>query len=79
MVGQNKGYVKMLITGGQFGPKQGGQFALKQRGQFAPKWRGQFGRNIQSGLEILIIPLFPSAITYSIKDPLYESLTRFNS
>ena len=37
----------MLITGGQFGPKQGGQFALKQRGHFAPKWRGQFGRNIQ--------------------------------
>ncbi len=36
----------MLITGGQFGPKQGGQFALKQRGHFAPKWRGQFGRNI---------------------------------
>ena len=38
----------MLITGGQFGPKQGGQFALKQRGHFAPKWRGQFGRNIQT-------------------------------
>jgi hypothetical protein len=36
----------MLITGGQFGPKQGGQFALKQGGHFAPKWRGQFGRNI---------------------------------